>query len=199
MYRRRKKIYGCVVSVPAFVTSRCPPHTLTQTHNITHTHTDLGFYKRMAALEKQFKGASVLLHKTPDLPPSFRDLWSDKRLLDIAQQLLGGEKVDVAGHPVWNLRVKVPQVSCVCVCVCLFVCVGIERDSILDISEMCFFWIVTFTIIYTHTHTHNYRLTAPSCPGTKTPRTSIPKAPTHCKSLRGFLSLTPRLRMAACR
>lgn len=66
----------------------------------------------MHALEQQFKGASVLLHKTPGLPPSFRSLWSDPRLVDMAQQLLGGKGVDVAGHPVWNLRVKV----CVCVC-----------------------------------------------------------------------------------
>lgn len=53
----------------------------------------------MHGLEKQFKGASVLLHKTPGLPPSFQGLWSDPRLLDAAQQLLGGKHVDVAGHP----------------------------------------------------------------------------------------------------
>jgi hypothetical protein len=76
---------------------------------ITDPAPSLGFYQRMAALEKQFPGASVLLHKTPALPPSFQSLWTDPRLVDIAQQLLGGSSVDVAGHPVWNLRVKVPQ------------------------------------------------------------------------------------------
>ncbi len=53
----------------------------------------------MHGLEQQFTGASVLLHKTPGLPPSFRSLWADPRLLDVAQQLLGGAAVDVAGHP----------------------------------------------------------------------------------------------------
>lgn len=66
---------------------------------ITDLCEGLGFYQRMHDLEKQYKGASVLLHKTPDLPPSFCALWSDPRLLDIAQQLLGGKGVDVAGHP----------------------------------------------------------------------------------------------------
>ena len=54
---------------------------------------------RENGLEQQFKGASVLLHKTPGLPPAFRRLWADSRLLDMAQQLLGGRHVDVAGHP----------------------------------------------------------------------------------------------------
>ncbi|GAB5034938.1 phytanoyl dioxygenase domain-containing protein 1 homolog [Nannochloropsis oceanica] len=83
--------------------------TLLSAGLITDSAPSLGFYQRMAALEKQFPGASVLLHKTPALPPSFQSLWTDNRLLDIAQQLLGGRDIDVAGHPVWNLRVKVPQ------------------------------------------------------------------------------------------
>jgi len=83
--------------------------TLLSAGLITDLSPSLGFYQRMAALEKQFPGASVLLHKTPALPPSFQSLWADPRLVDIAQQLIGGPGVDVAGHPVWNLRVKVPQ------------------------------------------------------------------------------------------
>lgn len=62
----------------------------------------------MHRLEQQSAGANVCLHKHGVLPPSVQRLWSDKRLVDIAQQLLGGPQVDVAGHPVWNLRVKVP-------------------------------------------------------------------------------------------
>ena len=58
-------------------------------------------------IEKQFPGANVLLHKQGLLPPAFQTLWSDPRLVDIAQQLLGGPTVDVAGHPVWNLRVRI--------------------------------------------------------------------------------------------
>lgn len=86
-------------------------HKLLQAGRITDVCPSLGFYRRMAAIEAQCPGASVLLHKNPDLPPSFRALWSDPRLLDIAQQLLGGPSVPVAGHPVWNLRVKVPQTA----------------------------------------------------------------------------------------
>ena len=82
-------------------------HKLFKAGRITDLCADQGFYQRMHGLEKQYKGASVLLHKSPDLPPSFQRLWTDPRLLDAAQQLLGGPAVDVAGHPVWNLRVKV--------------------------------------------------------------------------------------------
>lgn len=66
----------------------------------------------MHGLEQQFKGASVLLHKTPGLPPSFRDLWADGRLLDMAQQLLGGRAVDVAGHPGPCVRVHACATYC---------------------------------------------------------------------------------------
>ena len=34
------------------------------------------------------------------------DLWSCEKLLNMAEQVLGP---DVAGHPVWNLRVKTPN------------------------------------------------------------------------------------------
>lgn len=36
----------------------------------------------------------------------FQNLWSDEKLLNIAEQILGPE---VAGHPVWNLRPKIPK------------------------------------------------------------------------------------------
>ena len=38
---------------------------------------------------------------------AFRALWSNPRLLNIMEQLLGTE--DIMGHPVWNLRTKTPQ------------------------------------------------------------------------------------------
>ncbi|XP_038072101.1 uncharacterized protein LOC119740762 [Patiria miniata] len=67
---------------------------------------DAGFFQRMILIEKQFPGAAVLLHKTGYLPQSFRDLWSNERLLNVMEQLIGPE---IAGHPVWNLRVKTPK------------------------------------------------------------------------------------------
>ena len=33
------------------------------------------------------------------------DLWTNERLLNMVEQIIGP---DVAGHPVWNLRVKPP-------------------------------------------------------------------------------------------
>ncbi|XP_022094672.1 phytanoyl-CoA dioxygenase-like isoform X2 [Acanthaster planci] len=67
---------------------------------------DAGLFQRMTLIEEQFPGAAVLLHKTGYLPQSFRDLWSNERLLNVMEQLIGP---DIAGHPVWNLRVKTPQ------------------------------------------------------------------------------------------
>ena len=37
---------------------------------------------------------------------AFIDVWTNERLLNIMEQLVGPE---VAGHPVWNLRVKTPN------------------------------------------------------------------------------------------
>lgn len=37
---------------------------------------------------------------------AFKDLWTNERLLNVVEQLIGP---DIAGHPVWNLRTKTPQ------------------------------------------------------------------------------------------
>lgn len=37
---------------------------------------------------------------------AFRDVWSNDRLLNVVEQLIGP---DIMGHPVWNLRTKTPQ------------------------------------------------------------------------------------------
>lgn len=37
---------------------------------------------------------------------SLQSLWANERLLNLAEQILGH---DVWGHPVWNLRPKVPR------------------------------------------------------------------------------------------
>lgn len=54
----------------------------------------------------EFPGAAVLIHKRGVLPAEISSLWSCNTLLSIAKQLLGP---DIAGHPVWNLRSKVPS------------------------------------------------------------------------------------------
>jgi hypothetical protein len=37
---------------------------------------------------------------------TWKNLWSNERLLNVVEQLIGSE---IAGHPVWNLRTKTPQ------------------------------------------------------------------------------------------
>ena len=53
-----------------------------------------GVYERLTLIEKQFKGAAVLLHKMGYLPLVFRQLWSHERLLNVVEQLIGP---DIAG------------------------------------------------------------------------------------------------------
>lgn len=77
-----------------------------QAGKIASLHSELPFETRMIAIEREFPHASVLLHKYGELPRGIADLWGSKVLLDCAEQLLGPE---LAGHPVWNLRVKTPQ------------------------------------------------------------------------------------------
>ncbi len=67
---------------------------------------DADLFHRITMIDKQFPGAAVLLQKLGYLPQSFRDLWTNERLLNVIEQLIGP---DIAGHPVWNLRVKTPR------------------------------------------------------------------------------------------
>ena len=48
-----------------------------------------GFYHRLILIEEQFKGAAVLLHKMGYLPPAFQQLWTNEKLLNIIEQLIG--------------------------------------------------------------------------------------------------------------
>ena len=72
---------------------------------INDKHDKAGFYERLTLLNKEFKGAAVLLHKRGYLPAAFQQLWGNDRLLNVVEQLIGP---DIAGHPVWNLRTKTP-------------------------------------------------------------------------------------------
>ena len=66
------------------------------------------FPSRLVKLEEQFPGASVLMHKHGVLPAGIASLWSCDALASAAAQVLGPD-ADVDGHPVWNLRCKVPN------------------------------------------------------------------------------------------
>lgn len=69
-------------------------------------YADDGFERRLTLLERDFPGAAVLIHIRGILEPALAALWTDPRLLDIVQQILGPE---IVGHPVWNLRSKTPN------------------------------------------------------------------------------------------
>lgn len=73
---------------------------------IKNKYKEKTFFNRLSFIEKEFKGASVLLHKAGVLPQEVRDLWSNENLLNVVEQIIGPE---IAGHPVWNLRTKTPH------------------------------------------------------------------------------------------
>ena len=73
---------------------------------IKELYSDHGFFERLIRIENDFPGANIILHKYGVLPPAFKALWSNERLLNVVEQLI---RPDIAGHPVWNLRTKTPQ------------------------------------------------------------------------------------------
>nr|KAG5698092.1 hypothetical protein BaRGS_031782 [Batillaria attramentaria] len=73
---------------------------------ITDLHEDADLFTRLTLLEEQFPGASVLVHKLGILPPEYRALLSNERLLNVLEQVLGPR---VAASPVWNIRTKLPN------------------------------------------------------------------------------------------
>lgn len=75
---------------------------------ITNDHKNLDLFHRLTALHSEMEGASVILHKLMILPEAYQKLWTNTKMLNVMEQLIGPD-VDIAGHPVWNLRPKTPQ------------------------------------------------------------------------------------------
>ena len=73
---------------------------------ISNKHSDKNVFKRLAALENDFKGSSVLIHHKGELKPALANLWGSNKLLDMVEHWVGK---DISGHPVWNIRSKTPQ------------------------------------------------------------------------------------------
>ncbi|XP_013391128.1 phytanoyl-CoA dioxygenase 1 [Lingula anatina] len=73
---------------------------------IKNLYTEYGLFERLTKLEEDFPGASIVMFKTGTFQKAIGDLWSNERLLNMMEQLVGP---DVAGHPVWNLRTKTPK------------------------------------------------------------------------------------------
>ena len=65
-----------------------------------------GFYERLTLIERQFKGATVILHKMGYLPKGFRDLWSNERLLNVVEQFIGpniaGQKIHISMYAIFE-------------------------------------------------------------------------------------------------
>ncbi|KAK7484970.1 hypothetical protein BaRGS_00023748 [Batillaria attramentaria] len=75
---------------------------------ITNLQEDAGLFQRLTLIEQEFPGASVILHKQAILPPEYRALLSNERLLNVLEQVLGPH---VAACPSWNVRPKIPNLS----------------------------------------------------------------------------------------
>ncbi|XP_050406206.2 uncharacterized protein LOC126821756 isoform X1 [Patella vulgata] len=73
---------------------------------IKQLYDEYGLFERLTHIEREFPGANILLHKAGQLPQPLKNLWTNERLLNVVEQLIGPE---ISGHPVWNLRTKTPQ------------------------------------------------------------------------------------------
>ena len=76
--------------------------------HISETHAELGFFRRLAALERAYETAAVLFHVSGLLGRGIASLWGSPKILGIVEQLIGP---DIAGHPVCNVRSKTPRTA----------------------------------------------------------------------------------------
>lgn len=79
---------------------------LYKANKISDLYTDFGINERLIKMEEEFPGSTILILKQGYLPKGFQDLWSNERLLNVIEQLIGP---DIMGHPVWNIRSKIPR------------------------------------------------------------------------------------------
>ena len=80
--------------------------TLMKNGLIKDPHYGMDWTKRLIKLEEQFKGASVIYHKIDNMHHSFATLYEARDMLEILKQL--GLGPDIAAHPNWNVRSKIP-------------------------------------------------------------------------------------------
>ncbi|XP_041351420.1 uncharacterized protein LOC121370336 [Gigantopelta aegis] len=101
---KKEELDACRVAIEGLVDDLA--QQLYKAGKIKNLYKEESLFSRLTKIEEEFPGANVILHKTGRLPQAFRDLWSNERLLNAVEQLIGPE---IAGHPVWNLRTKTPQ------------------------------------------------------------------------------------------
>ena len=73
---------------------------------IQSTYSNLDWTQRLLAMNKDFPDATVILHKSGFLPESMYNLFTDDKILQIAESLGCGP--DLCLSPIWNLRGKLP-------------------------------------------------------------------------------------------
>lgn len=73
---------------------------------VSSTYADKSWTERLLALQTE-TDAAIQLIKGGILPPAFRTLYEDPRILDVAAQLGVGK--DCAVSPAWNIRAKMPS------------------------------------------------------------------------------------------
>lgn len=81
----------------------------TRLHNagkINSLYKDHDWTSRLLRMREEFSDAPVVLIKGGVLPKAFQTMFSDERILDIAEQLGAGP--ELALNPAWNLRGKMP-------------------------------------------------------------------------------------------
>lgn len=100
----KEELEPCKKAIERFVDQLA--HKLYNAGKIYELYSGYGFFERLTKIENDFPGANIVLHKYGVLPQAFKDLWTNERLLNVVEQLIGP---DIAGHPVWNLRTKTPQ------------------------------------------------------------------------------------------
>ncbi|OWF37081.1 uncharacterized protein LOC110440563 [Mizuhopecten yessoensis] len=101
---RKETLEACKTAIDKMVDELA--QKLYKAGKITDLCENFGTSDRLIRLDNQFQGTSVLFIKHARLMQAFKDLWTDEVLLNIVEQLIGP---DIAGHPVWNLRAKLPQ------------------------------------------------------------------------------------------
>ncbi|XP_028403568.1 uncharacterized protein LOC114526234 isoform X2 [Dendronephthya gigantea] len=73
---------------------------------IKEKYENASVFERLTFIDNEFPGAAILIHKYGEMTKEFSDLWTNERLLNVVEQFIGPE---IAGHPVWNLRAKIPK------------------------------------------------------------------------------------------
>ncbi|XP_062597342.1 uncharacterized protein LOC134258774 [Saccostrea cucullata] len=82
-------------------------HRLYNAGKISSLYNDCDlFHERLQKMDKEWPGAAILVIKTQVLPQAMKDIWTNERLLNVVEQLIGP---NIAGNCVFNMRSKLPQ------------------------------------------------------------------------------------------